>query len=648
MISLENIRVEFGGEALFDGISFMIQPREKIGLVGNNGAGKTTLLKVILGSVKPEKGSVNTPSDLKIGYLPQQMKLTEEAYVYDSVYHSLGEIPHYKKQIDEINRKLGERTDYESDEYMSLVNRLNDVTERFHLLGGDTVEADIERTLLGLGFEASDLKRKLSEFSGGWRMRVELAKILLRKPHVLLLDEPTNHLDIEAIQWFENYLKNYKGSVILISHDKAFLDNITTRTIELSLGKMYDYKFPYSKFLDEKKKRIEHQKASYENQQKKIKETEEFIERFRYKADKASLVQSRIKQLEKMQEVAIEDIDTSTINIKFPEGERAGREVVKCRNLSKSYGSNRVLENLDFLLERSQHVAFVGRNGEGKTTLAKVIVGELEYEGEVKLGHQVTLGYYAQNQDEHLDMKKTVLQTMEDHATGEMRKEVRNLLGAFLFRGEDVDKKVSVLSGGERARLALATLLLEPHNLLILDEPTNHLDMRSKEVLKNALKAYRGALILVSHDRDFLDGLVEKVYEFRNRGIKEHLGGIYDFLRKRKIERLDDLQAITKSNIKDHKNKNSGGKEAYEARKEHNRKINKLEKEVVTVEKEIQKLEGQLDSMKEKMANPGESNSEDRSLYQEYDQVNKAHEQLMERWEELQIELDELKKQVDN
>ncbi|MFO8235432.1 MAG: ABC-F family ATP-binding cassette domain-containing protein [Bacteroidales bacterium] len=644
MISLENVRVEFDGEPLFDHISFLIQPKDKIGLVGNNGAGKTTLLKVILGDIKPEKGHVNLPSDIKIGYLPQQMKLTEDDCMYDSVYKSLENITYYKNLIDDINEKISKRSDYESDEYLLLLNRLSEANEHYHILGGDTVGAEIEKTLLGLGFDSTDMKRNLTEFSGGWRMRVELAKILLNKPDILLLDEPTNHLDIEAIQWFEHYLKNFTGSVILISHDRAFLDNITTRTLELSLGRIYDYKFNYSRFVEEKKKRMEHQQAAYENQQKKIKETEEFIERFRYKADKASLVQSRIKQLEKLNEVAIEQSDTSTIKVKFPEGERVGREVVKCSGLSVAYDENLVLDNVDFLLERGERVAFVGRNGEGKTTFAKAIVGEKDYQGELKLGHNVTLGYYAQNQNEHLTEYKTVLETLEEKASWEMRKEVRSILGAFLFQGEDVEKKVQVLSGGERSRLALATLLLEPHNLLILDEPTNHLDMRSKEVLKNALHNFNGALIVVSHDRDFLDGLVDKVYEFRNKNVKEHLGGIYDFIKKRNIEQLDDLHEL-KQGIRAGNNKKKQGKEDYEARKEHNRKLNKVEKNISSIEKNIEDYEKNLEQLKREMENP--EGQKDYDVYNKYAELKEKYEKEMERWEQLQLELAELKEQQD-
>lgn len=640
MIALENVKVEFDGEPLFDNISFLIQPKDKIGLVGNNGAGKTTLLKVIMGQMKPENGKVHLPSNIKLGYLPQQMKLTEDECVYESVYKSLKNIAYYRNLINDINKDIAERTDYQSEEYFKLLDKLNEANEHYHILGGDTIEAEIEKTLLGLGFEATDMQRNLSEFSGGWRMRVELAKILLNQPDLLLLDEPTNHLDIEAIQWFENYLKNFNGAVILISHDRAFLDAITNRTLELSLGQLYDYKFPYSKFVEEKKKRIEHQQSAYENQQKKIKETEEFIERFRYKANKASLVQSRIKQLEKLNEIAIEQTDTSTINIKFPEGERAGREVVKCSDVSVSYDQNLVLNGVNFLLERGERIAFVGRNGEGKTTLAKAIVGDVNYSGTIKLGHNVTLGYYAQNQNEHLEEHKTVLKTMEEKASGDMRKEVRNILGTFLFQGEDVEKRVQVLSGGERSRLALATLLLEPHNLLILDEPTNHLDMRSKEVLKKALQNFKGALIVVSHDRDFLDGLVDKVYEFRNRNIKEHIGGIYDFIRKRNIEQLDDLHLVRQKTKAGNQNKEQG-KSSYEARKEHNRQISKLEKSIAKTEKNIEEYEKQLEELKKAMENPDEQKNQD--LYDKYSELKINHEKEMEKWEQFHIELESLK-----
>jgi len=643
MVSLDNVRVEFDGKPLFDGISFLLQPKEKVGLVGDNGAGKTTLLQVIRGEMKPTEGNVHLPSNLKIGYLPQQIEFTDEDEIYSAVFNSLDEISSIKKKLDKISEEITYREDYESEAYLDLLNQLNELNEKYNVLGGDNVEGEIIKTLKGLGFSDDDIYRPLTEFSGGWRMRVELAKILLRHPDVLLLDEPTNHLDIESIQWFENYLKAYQGAVVLISHDRAFLDNITTRTLEINLGKLFDYKVPYSKFVKEKEKRIEHQRAAYENQQKKIKETEEFIERFRYKSHKASLVQSRIKQLEKMNEVAVDEEDNSKVNIKFPEAPRTGREVVKCSNISKSYEEQKVLDNIDLLVERKESVAFVGKNGEGKTTLAKIIVDDIDYQGNVTVGYNVELGYFAQNQDELLDDQKTVLETMEDFAEGEMRKKARSLLGAFLFRGEDVDKRVKVLSGGERSRLALATLLLRPYNLLVLDEPTNHLDMKSKEVLKNALKEYTGTLIVVSHDRDFLDGLVDKVYEFKDKKIKENIGGIYDFLKKKSLENLDDLNAIAPSE-KNTNNKNKKGKKTFEQRKEHNKKISKTEKAIESTEKQIEAIESEMKDLKEEMYKTEKQNNVE--LYENYENLKRKYEQEMARWEELHEELEKLNQEL--
>lgn len=643
MVSLDNVRLEFDGKPLFEGISFLIQPKEKVGLVGDNGAGKTTLLQVIRGEMKPTEGNVHVPSNLKIGYLPQQIEFTDEDEIYSAVFNSLDEISSIKKKLDSISEEITFREDFESDSYLDLLNQLNELNEKYNVLGGDNVEGEIKKTLKGLGFSDDDMYRPLTEFSGGWRMRVELAKILLRHPDLLLLDEPTNHLDIESIQWFENYLKAYQGAVILISHDRAFLDNITTRTLEINLGKLFDYKVPYSEFVKEKEKRIEHQRAAYENQQKKIKETEEFIERFRYKSHKASLVQSRIKQLEKMNEVNVDEEDTSKVNIKFPEAPRSGREVVKCSNISKSYGEQKVLDNIDLLVERKESVAFVGKNGEGKTTLAKIIVGDIDYQGDVTIGYNVELGYFAQNQDELLNDQKTVLETMEDFAEREMRKKARSLLGAFLFRGEDVDKRVKVLSGGERSRLALATLLLRPYNLLVLDEPTNHLDMKSKEVLKNALREYTGTLIVVSHDRDFLDGLVDKVYEFKDKKIKENIGGIYDFLRKKSLENLDDLNAIAPSE-KNTNNKNQKGKKTFKQRKEHNKKINKTEKSIESTEKKIEAIESEMKELKEAMYKPEKQNDVD--LYEKYEKLKSNYEQEMARWEKLHKELEKLNQEL--
>jgi ATP-binding cassette subfamily F protein 3 len=642
MISLEKVNIEYSGHLLFGDVSFMLRQKEKVGLVGKNGSGKSTLLKIIHGDIEPTSGHVNVPSDLKIGYLPQNMMHKEDQTVYLSVFNSLANISCLHYEIQEINREIAEREDYYSGEYQQMINDLTAKTEKYHLLGGDKVESAIERTLRGLGFNKEDLNQPLSVFSGGWKMRVELARILLNEPDVLLLDEPTNHLDIESIRWFENYLINYMGAVILISHDRAFLDNITGRTLELSLGKIYDYKLPYSQYRQEREKVRQQQIAEKKNQQKKIKETEEFIERFRYKANKASLVQSRIKQLEKMNEVQVDEEDNKTMHISFPEPPRSGREVLKAENVSKSYGDNLVLENVDFLIERGERVAFVGRNGEGKTTMAKVLTGEVEYSGNVKVGYNVDIGYFAQNQDELLDENLTVFQTLDNIAEGEVRKKIRGILGAFLFEGEAVNKKVSVLSGGERSRLALAKLLLHPYNMLILDEPTNHLDMQSKEILKQALDEFSGSLLIVSHDRDFMDGLVSKVYEFRNKNIKEHIGGIYDFLQRKKMEELDELNAPSAKGKTGGENNSKGGeKETYEKRKEHNRKIKRLEKQIEECEKQIEQLEKRLNELEKTLSSP--DNIENHDLYSEYDELKNAHEREMKRWEELHLELEELK-----
>ncbi len=643
MISLDNIRIAYNGIPLFDGISFFIQEKEKIGLIGNNGAGKTSLLKVIRGDLIPDQGNIQIPDDIKIGYLPQHIKFTDESKIFFAVYNSLETLVSIKNKINTITEQITERTDYNSEEYLSLLDKLHDLNQQYNVLGGDTIEAEIKRTLKGLGFTDEDMYRPLTEFSGGWRMRVELAKILLRKPDLLLLDEPTNHLDIESIQWFESYLQTFQGAVILISHDRAFLDNVTNRTLELNLGKLYDYKVPYSQFVEEKQKRLELQQAAQKNQQKKIKETERFIERFRYKASKASLVQSRIKQLEKMEEVQVEEQDMSSINIRFAEAPRSGREVIKCNYVTKDYDELRVLHGINLTVERQERIAFVGKNGEGKTTLAKIITGDLSYSGEVSLGYNVKLGYYAQNQDELLNGDKTVLQTMEDYAEGEIRKHVRTLLGAFLFQGEDVDKKVQVLSGGERSRLALATLLLKPYNLLVLDEPTNHLDMRSKEVLKQALQEYNGALVIVSHDRDFLDGLVDKVYEFKNKNLKEHIGGIYDFLKKKDINALDDLNNVSVTPQKTPGTKNKESKEAFEQRKEHNKKIRKVEKDIDQVEKNIENMEEKFETLKEQMSKPDKQDNQE--LYEKYGSLKKKYDEELNRWETLHEQLEELQNQ---
>jgi ATP-binding cassette, subfamily F, member 3 len=642
MISVDQLTVEFGGFKLFDQISFLINPKDRIGLVGKNGAGKSTLLKVFMGIQQPTKGTVTVPDDIRLGYLPQNMICRDERTVFEEAREAFSEVLALDRKIKKINHQLADRTDYESKEYLDLIHDLTEATDRYQLLGGDAIEASIEQTLTGLGFKRSDFSRPTAEFSGGWRMRIELAKILLKKPDVLLLDEPTNHLDIEAIQWFEDFLKEYPGAVLLISHDRAFLDNITNRTIEISLGKIYDYNVPYSTFETLRKDQREQQLAAYRNQQKMIEETEAFIERFRYKATKAVQVQSRIKQLEKLDRIEIDEIDVSKLNIKFPEAPRSGDMVINARNLSKSYGDLQVLDDLEFTIQRGERVAFVGRNGEGKTTLSRMIVGELDYTGELRIGHNVSIGYFAQNQDELLDENKTALQVIDDVAVGDVRTKIRDILGAFLFSGEEVEKKVKVLSGGERSRLAMAKLLLEPYNLLILDEPTNHLDMHSKDILKNALQNFKGTIILVSHDREFLDGLVDKVYEFRNKKIKEHLGGIYDFLQKSKLENLQQLEQKAKQKAATKELKNNDNKEAYLERKELDKRIRKAEKDLHSSEQKIEKLEKEIAVINKKLSDPDQMNH-DTSLFSRYEELKKLLEKEMEHWENFTEKLENLK-----
>ena len=550
MVSINKLTVDFGGFLLFNDVSFLINTKDRIGLVGKNGAGKSTLLKIIAGLMPPTSGAVALPKDFTIGYLPQHMIHTNTRTVTEEVELAFEELKRIEKDIDRLNHEITNRDDYESDEYLKLLDKLHEKTDRFNLLGGTNYTALIETTLKGLGFKQSDFNRNTGEFSGGWRMRIELAKILLKKPDLFLLDEPTNHLDIDSIQWLEDFLKDYNGAVVIISHDRAFLNNLTTRTIEISLGKIYDYKVAYDKFVELRKERHEQQMAAYRNQQKMIDDTEKFIERFRYKATKAVQVQSRIKQLEKLERIEVDEFDNARLNIKFPPAPRSGKIVVEGKSISKSYGDLNVLKNIDIKLERGEKVAFVGRNGEGKTTLARVILGELEYSGSLTIGHNVKIGYFAQNQSELLDDNLTVLETIDNVAVGDIRTKIRDLLGAFMFSGEDVNKKVAVLSGGERTRLAMVKLLLEPVNFLVLDEPTNHLDMRSKEILKKAIIDFEGTVLVVSHDREFLDGLVNKLYEFRNRKIKEHLMGVYEFLQKKKMDSLNELTVANANKAK--------------------------------------------------------------------------------------------------
>ena len=543
MISLDNLTVSYGGWTLFDNISFLINPKDRIGLVGRNGAGKTTLLRIITGEQQPTSGAVTLNGDCTIGYLPQTMRVADTTTLAEETAKAFEEVLRLEARIESLTREIAERTDYESASYEQLLHRLNDAQDHYRILGGETRDADIEKTLLGLGFKREDFGRATSEFSGGWRMRIELAKLLLRRPSIFLLDEPTNHLDIESIQWLEEYLRNYNGAVLLISHDRAFLDNVTNRTVELSLGKITDYKVSYSKYVVLRAERRAQQVAAYENQQRMIEKTEEFIEKFRYKPTKSNQVQSRIKQLERLDRLEIEEEDLATLNIKFPPAPRSGQIVAEISEAGMSFGAKHVFSGANFVIGKGDKIALVGRNGEGKTTLARMLIGQLTpTEGSVRLGANVNIGYYAQNQDDLMDGDFTVYDTLDRVAVGDIRTRLRDILGAFLFRGEDIDKKVKVLSGGERARLAMARMMLEPRNLLVLDEPTNHMDMRSKDILKNAIMKYDGTVVVVSHDREFLDGMVEKVYEFRDGGVKEYLGGIYYFLEKRKLESLQEIE----------------------------------------------------------------------------------------------------------
>ena len=542
MISVEGLTVEFGGFTLFDDISFVVNKKDRIALVGKNGAGKSTMLKIFAGLQSPTSGTVSVPKDVTIGYLPQHMQLVDTRTVREEAECAFEHIHEMEEEINRLNTQLAERTDYDSESYQKLIDRVTYLSEHFQMMGGNNYHAELERTLVGLGFSRSDFDRPTSEFSGGWRMRIELAKLLLRQPDVLLLDEPTNHLDIESIQWLENFIATRANAVILVSHDRAFIDNTTFRTLEIELGKVYDYKVKYSEYVVLRQERREQQQRAYENQQKKLADTEAFIERFRYKATKSVQVQSRIKQLEKVERIEVDDVDTAMLRLKFPPSPRSGSYPVTIENVSKSYGDHTVFRNANLTIERGDKIAFVGKNGEGKSTLVKCIMKELEHDGTLTIGHNVMIGYFAQNQASLLDENLTVFQTIDDVAKGDIRNKIKDLLGAFMFGGENSAKKVKVLSGGERTRLAMIKLLLEPVNLLILDEPTNHLDMKTKDILKQALMDFDGTLIVVSHDRDFLDGLVTKVYEFGNKKVTEHLEGIYEFLQRKKMENLNELE----------------------------------------------------------------------------------------------------------
>lgn len=642
MISVDQLVVSFGGFELFKGISLLVSPRDRIGLVGKNGAGKSTLLKILAGHQQPSEGIVSVPTDVRLGYLPQHMLVTDGLTVFEEAVTSFEEILALERRIEEINHEIGHRTDYESAEYHRLLDHVTEFNDRFHMLGGNNFEAEVERTLVGLGFKRSDFTRQTSEFSGGWRMRIELAKILLKRPDVFLLDEPTNHLDIESIQWLEDFLKNYNGAVVLVSHDRAFLDAVTNRTIEITLGRTYDFKSNYSKYLILRKELKEQQMAAYINQQKMIADTEDFIARFRYQATKAIQVQSRIKALERLERLEVDEEDNSALRIKFPPALRSGTVVAEIKELTKSYGLHEVLKEIDVIIERGEKVAFVGKNGEGKTTLARIIMNELEYNsGECKLGYNVKIGYYAQNQANLLDEDLTVFETIDRIAVGEIRTKIRNILGGFMFSGDDVDKKVKVLSGGERSRLAMVKLMLEPVNLLVLDEPTNHLDIRSKEILKQALVDYDGTVIVVSHDREFLDGLVNCVYEFKDKKVKQHLGGIYEFLRRKKIESMKELEKkdvpLTQE-VKVQKVEETD-KLSFGDRKEINKNISRLEKGIGKTEQEITDLETRIEEMDQTLEH---ADGTDPEIFKKYERLKKELEQKMYEWELLTEQLDEL------
>jgi len=632
MVSVQNLSVSFGSFDLLTDISFLINDQDRIGLAGKNGSGKSTLMNVIAGIQSPASGVVDMSKDVTIGYLPQQMKVDDTTTVMNEVITAFSEVTGLSEEIERCSAEIAARDDYESSGYMKLCDHLTVIEERYRMLGGINYLAEAEKTLTGLGFERKDFDRHTRELSGGWRMRIELAKVLLRKPSLFLLDEPTNHLDIESIQWLETFLAGYPGAVVLVSHDRAFLDNVTTRTIEISLGNIYDYRASWSKYVELRKERREQQTAAYRNQQEMIEDTEKFIERFRYKATKAVQVQSKIKKLVKVERIEIDEEDNSAMNLRFPPSPRSGTTVVEAEGLSKSYDTLNVLKKIDFRIHRGEKVAFVGRNGEGKTTFSRIIIGELDHEGSLKIGHNVKTGYFAQNQDELLDGSKTVFQTIDDVAKGEIRTKIRDMLGAFLFRGDDIDKKVKVLSGGERSRLALVKLLLEPHNLLVLDEPTNHLDMRSKDILKEALIKYDGTLIVVSHDRDFLNEIVGKVFEFRNNKIKENIGGIYDFIRRKKIKNLRDIERKEAVKSENSDEGISANKQKYLEKKEYDRTLRKLRKRLEESEKEIERIEAGIAELNRIMNMPDKPASEMEEIYSRYQELKDQHNEEMNRW----------------
>jgi ATP-binding cassette subfamily F protein 3 len=641
MFSINNLSIQFNGEFLFEDVSFIINKRDRIGLVGKNGAGKTTMMRLITGEMAPESGNIVIPSSGTVGYLPQEMKLLSRKTVMEETYKAFSEANELERKIEKYTREISEREDFHSESYHKIFEKLAEANERFAIIGGATQEARAEKVLLGLGFEKKDFVRPMSEFSGGWQMRVELAKILLRNPDLLLLDEPTNHLDMDSIQWLEAFLIDYSGAVILISHDRAFLDNVTKRTVEISKGRIYDYKASYSDYEQLREERLEQEMAMFNNQQKEIAQIERFITRFRAKATKARQVQSRVKLLEKMDKVEIDELDTSSIHFRFNQAPPSGKVVIEAAGVGKKYGDKTVLENLEFSVSRGERLAFVGRNGEGKTTLSRIIVGDLDHSGHFKLGHNVQIGYYAQNQTELLDGEKTVFQTLDDVAVGDIRPRIRGILGGFLFQGDDIEKKVKVLSGGEKSRLAIAKLLLSPANLLVLDEPTNHLDMRSKDILKSALLQFDGTIIVVSHDRDFLQGLTGKVFEFRNRKISEFIGDIYDFIENRNIKALSDLEQLKKSSATGQSDKISDNKLQWEKKKEAERELRKLQNQVELCEKRITELEKEIKEAEEVISNPaGSPQQVNDDFFLKYSGLKDELHKKEKQWEELHERLE--------
>ena len=643
MISVEQLKVEFGVKPLFSGACFVINDRDRIALVGKNGAGKSTLLKILCGMQKPTEGVVAVPNDTTIGYLPQVMILQDDTTVREEARKAFANVTQLKARVDELNHQLSERTDYESEEYAALVERFTSEHERLLMMGAENCEAELERTLAGLGFTRNDLDRPTSEFSGGWRMRIELAKILLSNPDVLLLDEPTNHLDIESIQWLEQFLSTQAKAVVLVSHDRAFINNVTNRTLEISCGKVIDYKVKYNEYVTLRKERREQQLRAWENQQKEIADIKDFVERFRYKPTKAVQVQSRLKQLEKIVPIEIDEVDSSALHLKFPPCLRSGDYPVICDDVRKDYGQHTVFDHVTLTIKRGEKVAFVGRNGEGKSTLVKCIMNEIPFTGELKIGHNVQIGYFAQNQAQLLDESLSVFDTIDRVARGEVRLKINDILGAFMFGGEASEKKVKVLSGGERSRLAMIRLLLEPVNLLILDEPTNHLDMPSKDVLKEAIKAFDGTAIIVSHDREFLDGLVSKVYEFGGGKVREHLGGIYDYLRnceKSGVEAFSLRTETTPVQPKATDTDDKTSKQSYAERKERQKLITKAEKAVKESERKIEQMEKRLKELDEILSKP--ENASDMTIVTEYTSTKKALDEEVEKWEEACMKLEEL------